>query len=77
MICVVCRQAETVHGLTTVHFERGEFRLLVKSVPAQTCPSCDETYVEEEVAKQLLLIAGQISEFGILDTQCEYSALRI
>jgi YgiT-type zinc finger domain-containing protein len=75
MICVVCRQAETVNGLTTIRFERGEFRLLVKSVPAQTCPSCDEAYVEEEVAKQLLQIAGQISESGILDTQYEYSTL--
>ena len=74
MICVICRQAETVNGLTTVVLERGEFRLLVKSVPAQTCPSCAEAYVEEGIAKQLLQIARQISESGILDTQYEYSA---
>ena len=75
MICVICRQAETGNSLTTIHFERGEFRLLVKSVPAQTCPSCAEAYLEEGVAKQLLQIARQIYESGISDTQCEYSAL--
>ena len=75
MICVICRRAETVNGPTTIMFERGEFRLLVKSVPAQTCPNCAEAYVDEEIAQQLLRIARQVSESGILDTQYEYSAL--
>jgi YgiT-type zinc finger domain-containing protein len=75
MICVICRRAETVNGPTTIMFERGEFRLLVKSVPAQTCPNCAEAYVDEEIARQLLGIATQVSESGILDTQYEYSAL--
>ena len=75
MICVICRQAETVNGLTTIGFERGEFRLLVKSVPARICPSCEEAYVEEMIAKELLQIARQVSESGLLDSQCEYGAL--
>jgi YgiT-type zinc finger domain-containing protein len=75
MICVICRQAEIVDGLTIVRFEHDEFRLLVKSVPAQVCPSCGEAYLEEAIAEQLLQIARQKSEAGILNTQCEYDAL--
>ena len=58
MICVICRQAEPVDGLTLVAFERGEFRLLVKNVPARLCPGCGEAYVDEEITEQLLQIAS-------------------
>ena len=75
MICVVCRQAETVDGFTKVTFERDEFRMLVNSVPARLCPHCGEAYVEEAIAEHLLRIARQTSEAGILSTHCEYSAL--
>jgi YgiT-type zinc finger domain-containing protein len=54
MICLICRQAETLDGLTSVHFERGEMRLVVNHVPARLCPSCGEAYVEEQVAVRLL-----------------------
>jgi YgiT-type zinc finger domain-containing protein len=75
MICLICRQAETVDGLTSVAFERGEFRLTVNNVPAHVCPSCGEAYVEEAIAEQLLSFARQRSEAGMFDTQCEYSTL--
>ncbi len=77
MICVICRQAETMDGHTMVALARGEFRLLVRNVPARVCPNCDEAYVEEEVAQQLLSVAGQASDSGMLDTQCEYEAFQI
>ena len=77
MICVICRQAETVNGLTLVTFERGELRLLVTRVPARVCPSCGEAYVDQGVAEQLLRIARQKSEAGILDSECEYSIPQI
>ena len=73
MICLICRQAETVDGLTLVTFERGEFRLLVTRVPARVCPSCGEAYLDQAVAEHLLQIARQKSEAGILDSQYEYS----
>ena len=72
MICLICREAETVDGLTTVHFERGEMRLTVNKVPACICPSCGEAYVEEEIAFQLLQDAEEMSEAGILDSVREY-----
>jgi YgiT-type zinc finger domain-containing protein len=75
MICVICRQAETVDGLTIVPLERGDFRLVVKGVPARVCPSCGEAYIDGAIAQQLLHSARQRSEAGILNTQCEYSHL--
>jgi YgiT-type zinc finger domain-containing protein len=75
MICLICRKAEIVEGLTTVEFERGEFNLVVRDVPARICPSCREAFVDEDVAVQLLNIARQRSEAGMLDAQCKYGAL--
>jgi YgiT-type zinc finger domain-containing protein len=72
MICLICRQAETVDGLTSVLFERGEFRLVVNSVPARVCPGCKEAYVEEDVAERLLRDADEMSRAGTLDVVCEY-----
>ncbi len=75
MICLICRQAEIVDGLTSVKFERGEMRLVVNSVPAWICPSCGEAYVEEDTASQLLRIAREISETGMLDSHHEYNTV--
>lgn len=74
MICLVCRQAETVDGLTSVNFERGELRLVVNSVPARVCPSCGEAYVDEEVAVKLLRDAEEMYKAGISDDVQEYRA---
>lgn len=75
MICLICRKAEIVERLTTVEFERDEFKLVVKEVPARICPSCSEAFVDENVAAQLLIIARQKSEAGMLDAECKYGTL--
>jgi YgiT-type zinc finger domain-containing protein len=72
LICLICRQAETVGGLTSVTFERGEMKLTVNNVPARVCPSCGEAYVEKDVAVELLQDAEKVSESGILDVVREY-----
>jgi YgiT-type zinc finger domain-containing protein len=72
MICLICRRAEIVNGLTSVRFERGEMRLVVNNVPAKICPSCGEAYLAEEVAEQLLNDAEKISKEGILNIVHEY-----
>ena len=72
MICLVCRQAEIIDGLTSVHFERGEFSLVVKNVPSRVCPSCGEAYVDEHVAVKLLRDAEEMSKAGINDDVIEY-----
>lgn len=76
MICLICRQAETVGGLTSVHFERGEMRLTVKDVPARVCPNCGEAYVDEQVAGRLLRDAEEMSMAGELDVELVFNTFR-
>ena len=73
MICLICRQAETMDGLTSVNFERGKMRLLIKSVPAHICPGCGEAYLDEEVTVRLLRDAEDISRAGMMDHVTEYN----
>ncbi|HET9590551.1 MAG TPA: YgiT-type zinc finger protein [Anaerolineales bacterium] len=72
MICLICRQSEIIDGLTSVLFERGEFRLVVNSVPARLCPGCGEAYVDDDVAMQLLKEAEEMYAAGRLDFVCEF-----
>ena len=72
MICLICRQADVISGLTSVTFERGEMRLVIDKVPASVCPSCGETYVDEEVAVQLLQNAEEMSMAGVMDDVMDY-----
>jgi YgiT-type zinc finger domain-containing protein len=72
MICLICRQAEIVNGLTSVKFVRGEFRLAVNDVPARICPICKEAYVDEDVAVQLLRDAEELFNAGVLEKAIEY-----
>ena len=72
MLCLICRQAETVDGRTSVRFERGEMKLVVNNVPARLCPSCGEAYVEEQVAVRLLRRADEVSATGEVDSVIEY-----
>ena len=76
MNCLICRQAETVDGLTSVTFERGEMRLVVNNVPARICPSCGEAYVDENVAVQLLRDAEEMSAAGVMEAKLEYNHAR-
>lgn len=74
MICLICRKGEIVAGLTSVNFERGEFRLVVNNVPARICPGCGEAYVDEKIAVQLLQVAEETSRAGVLECVVEYNA---
>ena len=73
MICLICRQADVISGLTSVTFERGEMRLVINSVPANICPSCGEVYVDEDVAVQLLQDGEEMFAAGGMDAVMEYS----
>jgi len=73
MLCLICRQAETMDGLTSVHFERGEMRLVVNRVPARVCPSCGEAYVDEDVAVRLLQEAEAMFAAGEMDGVIEFN----
>lgn len=72
MNCIICRQAELIDGSTSIPFERDEFRLLMRNVPAQVCPNCDEAIVDEDVAIRLLEKAESIFEQGVMEGTHEY-----
>lgn len=72
MICLICRQAETIDGFTSITFEREEFRLLLNHVPAHICPNCGEAIVDEDVAIQLIGEAEDSFEQGVREDVREY-----
>jgi YgiT-type zinc finger domain-containing protein len=76
MNCLLCRQSETVDGLTTVDFKRGEMKLTVNNVPARVCPGCGEAYVEEDVAVRLLTDAEEKYQAGTFDLLLDFSSIR-
>lgn len=72
MICTVCREARTQSSHTSIQFERGEFRAIVHQVPAQVCPACGESYLEESVTTDLLQRVQQSMSEGEMDIVLEY-----
>ncbi len=72
MNCIICRQAELIYGFTSIPFERDEFRLLMRNVPAQVCPNCGEAVVDEDVAAELLKKTENIFEQGLQDEVRDY-----
>lgn len=64
MRCVVCRQAETRDGVTTVTLERGTSTFVVREVPAQVCPNCGEAYVDSVVTAELLRSSEDLARTG-------------
>jgi YgiT-type zinc finger domain-containing protein len=74
MKCVICKQAETRPGYTTVTLERDHLTLIVKRVPARVCPNCGEQYVDETTASQLLETAERAIEAGVQVDVREYVA---
>ena len=72
MKCLICKQAETQPGVTTLTLERDGLTFVVKNVPAQVCPNCGEAYIDEAVTAQLLSTAEQMSRSGALVDVREY-----
>ena len=64
MKCLICKQAKTRTGETTVTLERGELTLVIKCVPAKVCSNCGEAYVDEAIATDLLQTAEQMAQAG-------------
>lgn len=64
MKCVICKQALTKAGTTTLTLERSGATFVVKNVPAQVCPNCGEAYVDENTTAQALSTAEQMTRAG-------------
>ncbi len=74
MRCVICKQAETEPGYSTVTLERDSLTLVIKRVPAQVCPNCGEEYVDETVAVNLLGTAENLADAGARVDIREYAS---
>ena len=64
MKCIVCKQAETSLGATTVTLERRGATFVFKDVPAQVCPNCGEDYLDNTVSGSLLKSADAMVAAG-------------
>jgi YgiT-type zinc finger domain-containing protein len=76
MKCVICYQAETVPGKTSVLLERDHLSLTVTNVPARICPNCGETYADETVTASLLHQAEKMARAGTKVDACEYKPIK-
>jgi len=73
MICLVCRKAQLIDGLTSINFERDEFKAVINLVPAQVCPACGEAYLAEDVTEEVLSLAEKVSHEGMLEIAQDYA----
>lgn len=73
MRCVVCNQAETVAGSTSIELECDQMRAVIMNVPTQNCPSCGESYADETVTVRLLRQAEKLIQAGAKVEICEYA----
>ena len=74
MRCIICNQAETVAGKTSVLFERGELRLVINHVPVRFCPLCGEAFADETVTANLLREAEGVAKLGVRMDVREYTS---
>lgn len=73
MICLVCRNAQTLNGHISINFERDEFKAVIKRVPAQVCPACGEAYLAEDVTEEVLIQAEKLSHEGMAEIVQDYA----
>lgn len=73
MICLVCRKAQLIDGLTSINFERDEFKAVINLVPAQVCPACGEAYLAEDVTAEVLSQVEKLSHEGMLEIAQDYA----
>ncbi len=64
MKCIVCKQADTTAGTTTVTLDRQGATFVFKGVPAQVCPNCGEDYLDDTVSSSLLQSADAMVAAG-------------
>ena len=74
MKCVLCKHGETIPGLATLTFTRGEMTLVVRDVPALVCDNCGEEYVESEISASLLDSAENAARNGVQVEVRSYTA---
>ena len=64
MKCLICKNGETIKGVTTVTLERGSSTIVFKDVPALICDNCGEKYIDSTITKELLFKANELIKNG-------------
>ena len=62
MTCVICKSGETRPAMTTVTLQRASTTVVIRHVPASVCENCDEAYLDDDVARELLREANAAGE---------------
>jgi YgiT-type zinc finger domain-containing protein len=57
--CVICKQGETVPGVTSMLFEENGSTIVVKGIPADVCDTCGESYLDADVTRRLLQLQSR------------------
>ncbi|MDR3626388.1 MAG: type II toxin-antitoxin system MqsA family antitoxin [Ignavibacteriaceae bacterium] len=65
MKCMICKTGETVKGNSVVTLNRDGMVIVFKSVPAEICNNCGEVYVNNDITKNLLDTAEEVSKSGV------------
>ncbi len=74
MKCAICKSGETLPGFTVVTLTRGEFVIVFKHVPAEICQNCGEEYTNNDTTSNLLSIANDSFEKGVVVDVRDYKA---
>ena len=66
MKCVKCHQGELQVGVSSLTYNREEsvIQVQVDGVPAETCPVCGESYLNDAVAQQIFDLVDPLLTVG-------------
>jgi YgiT-type zinc finger domain-containing protein len=65
MKCSICRIGETVKNNSIVPLKRDGMVIIFKNVPSEVCNNCGEIYIGQEITKNLLKTAEEVSKSGV------------
>ncbi len=66
MNCPICRNGALVAGVADQTLTHEGATLVVKEVPADVCDNCGEAFFDADVTEQLLTIAREAAEAGVV-----------
>ncbi|MFQ5544048.1 MAG: type II toxin-antitoxin system MqsA family antitoxin [Nitrospiria bacterium] len=75
MMCVICKNGEPQPGKATVTLEHGETTLVIKGVLVEVCANCGEEYIGDDITEQLLSVAEEAANKGVLVDVRQYVAV--
>lgn len=65
MTCVICKKGTPEAAKATVTLERGKALIIFRQVPAQICPSCRESYLDDGVVVEMYHAADEAFKAGV------------